>query len=57
MLGFHVHKWKTVSSQRMSAGNEVRHYTLFSERCKCGEWRIVREEGHWLLQNGIPVAD
>ena len=55
MFGFHDCKWKTVSSKLMQR-DEGWHYTLFSQVCECGEWRIVQEEGHWKLENGIPMA-
>ncbi|KKM13488.1 hypothetical protein LCGC14_1715760 [marine sediment metagenome] len=53
---FHVHKWTTYNSQTGTQDGGRLQVTLFSQKCRCGDWRITQEAGAWTLQDGFPVA-
>ena len=55
---FHSHKWTNLSSQHAIYNDKSRAtVTLFSQTCRCGEWRIKEVAGHWVLADGFPVAN
>ncbi len=53
---FHVHKWTNLSYQHQTIVDGGGQRTLFSQTCRCGEWRIVEQHGLWMLEDGFPVA-
>ena len=56
---FHIHKWTNLSCQHQKFIDNVSNpgqRTLFSQKCRCGEWRIIEEHGLWKLEDGFPVA-
>ena len=56
---FHFsHKWRNLSYLHAQYQNDSKAtVTLFSQTCRCGEWRIKEVAGHWMLQDGFPVAN